>query len=96
MQVTGLSGRRFKDFDHDLVFPDGRVVTLVANTAPLLDEHGAVRGVVGAYMDSSERKRAEEKRRSAIQPVLPPPRRPLASPSARIAARWNLRTTPLA
>jgi PAS domain S-box-containing protein len=60
MQVTGLTGRRFKDFDVDLVFPDGRMVTLLTSTAPLLNEHGAVRGVVGAYMDISERKRNEE------------------------------------
>jgi PAS domain S-box-containing protein len=59
MQATGLTGRRITDFDHDLVFPDGRVITLLANTAPLLDEHGNVRGVVGSYMDISERKRAE-------------------------------------
>jgi PAS domain S-box-containing protein len=65
MQVTGLSGRRFRDFDHDLVFPDGRVLTLLANTAPLVDEHGAIRGVVGAYMDISARKRAEEKLRKS-------------------------------
>jgi PAS domain S-box-containing protein len=65
MQVTGLTGRRFKDFDHDLVFPDGRVVTLLANTAPLLDEYGTIRGVVGAYMDISDRKRAEERLRAS-------------------------------
>jgi PAS domain S-box-containing protein len=65
MQITGLTGRRFKDFDHDVVFPDGRVVTLLANTAPLLDEHGAVRGVVGAYTDITERKRAENRLRES-------------------------------
>jgi PAS domain S-box-containing protein len=65
MQVTGLTGRRFKDFDYDLVFPDGRVVTLRANTAPLLDEHGTVRGVIGAYMDISDRKRTEERLRAS-------------------------------
>jgi PAS domain S-box-containing protein len=65
MQITGLTGRRFKDFDHDLVFPDGRVVSFLANTAPLLDEHGTVRGVVGAYMDISERMRAEKKVRQS-------------------------------
>jgi PAS domain S-box-containing protein len=65
MDVTGLTGRRFKDVDHDVVFPDGRVVTLLANTAPLLDEHGTVRGVVGAYTDISERKRAEERVRAS-------------------------------
>ena len=35
MQATGHSGCRIMDFDHDLVFPDGRVITLLANTAPL-------------------------------------------------------------
>ncbi len=59
MQVTGQSGRRMLNFDHDVVFPDGRIVTLLASTAPLLDEHGVIRGVVGAYTDISERKRAE-------------------------------------
>ena len=65
MQAAGLTGRPILDFDHDLVFPDGRTVTLLANTAPLLDEHGAVRGVVGAYMDITQRKRAEEALREA-------------------------------
>lgn len=60
MQATGRSGRRIMDFDHDLVFPDGRVVSLLANTAPLLDEQGTVRGILGFYMDISERKRAED------------------------------------
>jgi PAS domain S-box-containing protein len=59
MHLTGQSGQRFRDFDHELVFADGRVLSLVANTAPLLDEQGGVRGVVGAYTDITERKRAE-------------------------------------
>jgi PAS domain S-box-containing protein len=60
MQTTGRTGERVTDFDHDLVFPDGRRVTLLANTAPLLDEHGHVRGVLGAYLDITERQRSEE------------------------------------
>lgn len=59
MRVTGSTGRPIRDFEHDLVFPDGRVITFLASTAALVDEHGAVRQVVGAYTDiSSERKRA--------------------------------------
>lgn len=63
MQATGRTGQRIMGFDHDLVFPDGRVLTLLANTAPLLDEQGAVRGVLGFYMDISDRKRAEDEMR---------------------------------
>lgn len=59
MLVTGCTGRPIRDFEHDLVFPDGRVITFLASTAALADEHGAVRQVVGAYTDISERKRAE-------------------------------------
>ena len=59
MQVTGQSGRRIANFEHDLVFPDGRTVPFLASTAPLRDEHGVIRGVVGAYTDISERKRAQ-------------------------------------
>ena len=59
MQVTGQSGRHIANFEHDLVFPDGRTVTFLASTAPLRDEHGVIRGVVGAYTDISERKRAQ-------------------------------------
>ncbi|HET8720490.1 MAG TPA: PAS domain S-box protein, partial [Nitrospira sp.] len=60
MQTAGRTGRVVLNFDHDVVFPDGRTVTLLANTAPLLHGDGEVRGVLGAYTDITERKRAEE------------------------------------
>jgi two-component system, sensor histidine kinase len=60
MQAAGRTGRRVVDFDHDIVFPDGRTVTLLATTVPLLDELGEVRCVVGAYLDITERQRAEQ------------------------------------
>ncbi len=73
MQVTGRTGRRIVDFDHDVVFPDGRVVTLLANTAPLLDGRGAIRGVVGSYTDITQRQRAAQAlrdREERLQAIL--------------------------
>ncbi len=43
----------------DIVRPDGKIVTLYCSAAPLLDERGRPRGAVGAFMDLSELKRAE-------------------------------------
>jgi PAS domain S-box-containing protein len=60
IQVTQRTGRRILDFDLELAYPDGRVMSLLVNTAPLLDESGAVRGVVGAYTDITGRKQVEQ------------------------------------
>src|SRR5262249_58267353 len=65
MQATGRTGRRIVDFDHDIVFPDGRRVTLLANTAPLLDEAGNLRAGLGAYAAITARHRAEDARRAS-------------------------------
>jgi PAS domain S-box-containing protein len=60
MQVTQRTGQRIRNFDLELVYPDGRVLSLLVNTAPLLDETGAARGVVGAYTDLTGRKQVEQ------------------------------------
>jgi len=49
-----------RNFEHDVVFDDGRVVTVYVNAAPLLDRDGAVRGVLGVTVDLTERHRVEE------------------------------------
>ncbi|MHB1560221.1 MAG: PAS domain S-box protein [Isosphaeraceae bacterium] len=54
-----------KNFEEDVVFEDGRVVTLQGSAAPLFDERGEVRGAVAACADVTERKRAEEALRAA-------------------------------
>lgn len=54
-----------KSFEQDVVFNDGRVVTLQGSAAPLFDEQGEVRGAVAACADVTERKRAEEALRAA-------------------------------
>jgi PAS domain S-box-containing protein len=40
--------------------PDGRLITLLTSKVPLLDAEGKVSGVLGTYLDISERKRAEQ------------------------------------
>jgi signal transduction histidine kinase/CheY-like chemotaxis protein len=67
MQAAGLTGARIADFEHEVVFPDGRRVTLLANTAPILDERGRVTAVLGAYVDITERRRAEVERESLLE-----------------------------
>ncbi len=54
-----------KNFEQDVVFDDGRVVTLQGSAAPLFDERGEVRGAVAACADVTERKRDEEALRAA-------------------------------
>jgi len=44
----------------DLVRNDGQTIRVFGYATPLFDEHGRVRGSVGAFLDITERKRAEE------------------------------------
>ena len=47
------------DIELDVVHDDGRIVRLLEYAAPLLDEHGRPRGAVGAFVDVTDRRRAE-------------------------------------
>ena len=53
-------GEVVRDFEEQIVFEDGTVRTALGNATPLLDEHGAPRGCVAAFVDITARKRAEE------------------------------------
>jgi PAS domain S-box-containing protein len=59
MQVASHTGLPVEGTEFELRFDDGRSVWLYGNTVPLLDEAGAPRGAVGAFLDISERKLAE-------------------------------------
>ncbi|MEI8233194.1 MAG: response regulator [Verrucomicrobiota bacterium] len=58
-------GREIRDYEMDLVFSDGSIVTIIGNASTLRDENGKPRGAVGAFVDITERKRAEEKLQAA-------------------------------
>ncbi|HSQ08756.1 MAG TPA: PAS domain S-box protein, partial [Chromatiaceae bacterium] len=61
-------GVEVRDFEEEIVFADGRVLPALGNATPLWDNQGRPRGAVAAFVDITERKRAEEAlRRSQAQ-----------------------------
>jgi PAS domain S-box-containing protein len=65
IQYAAAHGVNVRNVELEIVRDDGRVLYLLANAAPLLDEEGQVRGCVGAFLDISERKQAEESLRAS-------------------------------
>jgi len=61
MQRAAAQGQEVRDVEFDVVFADGDAVTLFGHAAPLLDENGRGRGAVGAFLDITERKNAQER-----------------------------------
>jgi PAS domain S-box-containing protein len=60
MQYAAAHGIEVMDMEVDVVQEDGRIVKLLEYAAPLFDERGKTRGCVGAFLDITERVRAEE------------------------------------
>jgi PAS domain S-box-containing protein len=60
VQLAAAHRVEVHDYEFDLVFDDGTVRHLLGNAAPLRDARGAPRGAVGAFLDITERKEAEE------------------------------------
>jgi signal transduction histidine kinase/ActR/RegA family two-component response regulator len=54
-----------RDVELEIERADGSRVTMIGHAAPLFDEHGKTRGAIGAFLDVTERKRAEERARRA-------------------------------
>jgi len=67
MQYAAATGIGVADLELDVVHEDGRVVKLLEYAEPLYDENGKIRGAVGAFLDITERKRAEEALRETNQ-----------------------------
>ncbi|PZV19250.1 MAG: hypothetical protein DCF22_00860 [Leptolyngbya sp.] len=59
MQYAAAHGVEVIDMEVDVVHSDGKVVTLLECAAPLFDEQGQTMGCVGAFLDISDRKRAQ-------------------------------------
>jgi len=60
MQYAAANRVTVKDVEVDVVHDDGVIVNLLEYAAPVLDKDGNVRGCIGAFLDVTERKRAEE------------------------------------
>jgi signal transduction histidine kinase len=53
-------GVEMRDYEEEVVFDDGARLSLYGNSVPLYDREGRVRGAISAFVDITERKRAEE------------------------------------
>jgi signal transduction histidine kinase len=61
MQSAAARGVEVRDAEIDIVHPDGETITCISYAAPLLDEHGRPRGAIGAFLDVTERKYAQDR-----------------------------------
>ncbi|MBW4612993.1 MAG: PAS domain S-box protein [Desmonostoc vinosum HA7617-LM4] len=60
MQYSAAHGIEVIDFEVEIIQEDGKIVNLLEYVAPLFDEEGKTRGCIGAFLDITLRKQAEE------------------------------------
>jgi PAS domain S-box-containing protein len=60
MQVAAATNRAVRDAQLSLMLPSGEKRTLLGNAVPLRGARNEVRGCIGAFIDVTERQRAEE------------------------------------
>jgi two-component system CheB/CheR fusion protein len=64
---AGREGTEIRDWEEDVVFDDGASIHLVGNVRPLRGPDGKPEGAVAAFLDITDRKRAEDAIRDASQ-----------------------------
>jgi len=57
---TSAAGTEINNYEFDLVYPDGTMRYILGNAKPLCDEQGEPKGSISAFIDITERKKAEE------------------------------------
>jgi len=62
---AAATGEPVRDYEFEIALEDGTERNMLGNAVPLLDEHGRPRGAVGAFVDITDRKRAEERLRAS-------------------------------
>jgi PAS domain S-box-containing protein len=60
LQRAAASGEAVGSSELLIRLPSGKSLGMLASASPLFDEHGAVRGAVGAFIDVTERKQMED------------------------------------
>lgn len=60
MQLAAVTGRDMRDEELDVRLPSGRWMSIWGSATPLRDAEGNIRGSIGAFVESTERKRAEQ------------------------------------
>jgi PAS domain S-box-containing protein len=63
IQQVAASGQGLNDYALEFVFYDGTVRSLLGNVTPVLDSKGNPNGAIAAFVDITDRKRAEEELR---------------------------------
>jgi signal transduction histidine kinase/PAS domain-containing protein len=94
LQVAAREGREVNHLELDIVHDDGRTTRLLEYAAPLLDEHGTPRGSIGAFVDITQRRRAE--RRDSFLVALDDAVRASDDPRAMLLAACRLLAAELA
>ena len=69
MQIAAREGVELRDLEIDVVHEDGRIIRLLEYAAPLIDAEGRPRGAVGAFVDITERRSAEEAERRRLAEI---------------------------
>jgi PAS domain S-box-containing protein len=65
MQVAAATGRDVRDAEIEVLLPSGRSITIWGSATPLRDATGEIRGCIGAFLETTERKRAQERLRES-------------------------------
>jgi PAS domain S-box-containing protein len=60
MQYAAAHGVEMLDLEVEVVYENGNFINLLEYVTPLFDEDGETRGCIGAFLDITARKRAEE------------------------------------
>jgi PAS domain S-box-containing protein len=61
LRVAARTGRVLRDCEFDFVYPDGSRRNLLGTAVPLFDDQARTRGAIGAFLDITDRKLAEER-----------------------------------